>query len=228
MTFAEKILQFNSHLSFDATLPGDIQVMNPFTSVEVVRVCQLFYRKFFNDHFKRKLILGINPGRYGSGVTGIPFTDTKRLRNRCGIKMDFMLTHETSSVFIYEMIDAYGGVREFYKNFYINAVCPLGFIRLSKNGKFINYNYYDNKDLQNASLPFIIKTIKMQLDFGIDTSICFCLGTGKNFRFLQSLNGREHFFEKIIPLEHPRFIMQYKLKNKNIYIDKYLEAFKNI
>ena len=30
------------------------------------------------------------------------------------------------------------------------------------------------------------------------------------------------FFKQIIPLPHPRFIMQYKLKKKEEYIDRYL------
>ncbi|HEY1165830.1 MAG TPA: DUF4918 domain-containing protein, partial [Chitinophaga sp.] len=55
--------------------------------------------------------------------------------------------------------------------------------------------------------------------------VCYCMGTGKNVAFLQGLNEREHFFEQIIPLEHPRFVMQYKLKTKQVYVDKYLEAF---
>jgi len=36
---------------------------------------------------------------------------------------------------------------------------------------------------------------------------------------------RKAFFKKIVALEHPRFIMQYKAKLKQQYIDKYIEAF---
>ena len=61
------------------------------------------------------MILGINPGRHGSGVTGIAFTDTKRLNNDCGISFDEYVTHETSSVFVYEMIKAFGGPEKFYQ-----------------------------------------------------------------------------------------------------------------
>jgi hypothetical protein len=35
----------------------------------------------------------------------------------------------------------------------------------------------------------------------------------------------EKFFDKLTPLEHPRFIQQYKSKDKQLYIDKYLTAF---
>ena len=35
-----------------------------------------------------------------------------------------------------------------------------------------------------------------------------------------------NLFKEIIPLEHPRFIMQYNSKNKDLYLKKYLEALK--
>ena len=39
-------------------------------------------------------------------------------------------------------------------------------------------------------------------------------------------NNKLNFFDKIIPLEHPRFIMQYKSKHKHFYIEKYVEEFR--
>jgi hypothetical protein len=120
------------------------------------------------------------------------------------------------------MINAFGGPELFYKSFYISSISPLGFVKINEKGNPLNFNYYDRMNLQNAVLPFILKTIRQQLDFGIDTQTCFCLGTGKNFKFLKKLNEEHHFFEKLVPLEHPRYIMQYKSKQKPIYIEKYL------
>ena len=37
-------------------------------------------------------------------------------------------------------------------------------------------------------------------------------------------NKKYHFFKEIIPLEHPRFIMQYNSKRKDEFIMKYLNA----
>jgi hypothetical protein len=62
-----------------------------------------------------------------------------------------------------------------------------------------------------------------QLTFGIRRSVCFCLGEGENFKFLSRLNGELKFFEKIIPLAHPRFIMQYRRKKVLDYVRDYLE-----
>jgi hypothetical protein len=187
-----------------------------------------FYKKFYNDTNKRHLILGINPGRFGAGVTGVPFTDTKRLLEECGLKFDGKPTHEPSATFIYEMINAYGGVEKFYSKFYIHSICPLGFTIINDKGKEINYNYYDSNELTEMVYDFIIGNIKKQISFGIGTDVCFCFGTGKNVTFLRKINEEFHFFKKIVPLEHPRFIMQYKSKSKQFYLDKYLEELRQI
>jgi hypothetical protein len=225
-TFADKIISFNKQLHFSGVLPVGIRIMNPFKeSEQAIQVSTAFYRKYYNDNRPRFLIVGINPGRFGAGVTGIPFTDTKRLVNECGISYTGKETHEPSSVFVYEMIEAFGGVRKFYEEFYINSICPLGFISLNEAGKEVNYNYYDSKELTNAVYDFIIENIKTQIALGIETDICYCFGTGKNEKFLRALNAKKKFFKRIIALEHPRFIMQYKAKTKQFYIDKYLSAF---
>jgi hypothetical protein len=226
MTFGEKVIEFNKNLKLETRLPEGIRVMNPFTEHEgAFEVSSSFYQKFYNDQNERRIILGINPGRFGAGVTGIPFTDTKRLEGACGLKMKGdTQTHEPSSVFVYEMIEAFGGVEAFYSRFYINSVCPLGFVRLNKKGREVNYNYYDRKDLTSAVYAFIIASLKAQLALGIDTRIVWSMGSNKNFKFLSKLNEEYQLFERIIPLEHPRFVVQYKSKDKRFYINKYLES----
>jgi len=124
------------------------------------------------------------------------------------------------------MINAYGGAKKFYKDFYIQSICPLGFTATNNKGKEVNYNYYDSKELTDAVYDFIIANIRKQISFGISTDVCFCFGTGKNEKFLKKINEKYKFFKKIIALEHPRFIMQYKSKLKQFYIEKYLAAFK--
>lgn len=225
-TFAQHIIEFNQSLEYRGTLPSGIRIMNPFReNDEALEVSSAFYRKFYDDHRQRRMILGINPGRFGAGVTGIPFTDTKRLQDVCGISFQGRQTHETSSVFVYDVIHAYGGAVKFYSDFYIGAVCPLGFVKSDTKGKEKNYNYYDSKELTELVYPFIVESIRKQLDFGISREVCFCFGTGRNEKFLRMLNEVHSFFGKIIALEHPRFIMQYKARSKQRYIDKYLETF---
>jgi hypothetical protein len=225
VTFADKVNSFNSKLKFNKRLPKDILIMNPFReNPSILPVTKRFYDKFYKDEKERNIILGINPGRHGAGVTGIPFTDTVRLEKHCGIKIYEFNSYETSSEFIYKMINEYGGVRKFYSRYYINAVCPLGFTKPGRSGKQINYNYYDDKILADTMYDFILNSLQKQISFGINTDVCYCLGTGKNYKFLEELNRKENLFGKIVPLEHPRFIMQYRRKQLNNYIDKYLKA----
>ena len=224
-TFAERVIEFNKNLKLDVKLPAGIRVMNPFIeNPEAMNISSAFYHRFYSDNKERRMILGINPGRHGAGVTGIPFTDTKRLAEKCGLTIDGISTHEPSSVFVYEMIDAYGGVNRFYKDFYINSPCPLGFVKTSEKGKEINYNYYDSRDLAMAVDPFMISSIRAHISTGIDTDAAFCLGTGKNYKVLSRINDEHKFFDKLIPLEHPRYIMQYKSRQIREYIEKYLNA----
>jgi Domain of unknown function (DUF4918) len=221
MDFAENILSFIKKLHFPVTLPNDIEVMLPFDNPATMQACQLFYKKFYSDQQQRRMITGINPGRFGGGVTGIPFTDPIRLQNDCGIENDWAKKQELSSLYVYEMIHAFGGPTDFYQQFYITAVSPLGFTRHGKN-----LNYYDDKILEERIKPFVIDCFNKQFAFGIDRKLAFCLGDGKNFKYLSKLNAEQHFFETIVPLSHPRFIMQYRLKKKQEYIDRYIQQLK--
>jgi len=221
MNFAENILSFISQLQFPVSLPPGIEVMTPFNDAATMQACTLFYKKYYNDNQPRRMIIGINPGRFGGGITGIPFTDPIRLQNNCGIENSWVKKQELSSLYVYEVIEAFGGVDLFYKQFYITAVSPLGFTQKGKN-----LNYYDDKKLQADIRPFAIECMKKQFRFGIDRSVAFCLGDGKNFSWLSRLNAEEHFFETIVPLSHPRFIMQYRLKKKQDYIDDYIRKLK--
>lgn len=226
LKLSDKILDFYENVHLGEPLPNGIKIMNPYKESEDIRVlCNQFYKKYYHDQNLRFLILGINPGRLGAGSTGIPFTDTKRLNEFCGISYQKFSSHEPSSVFIYDMIMAYGGPTHFYQKFYINSICPLGFVLEKQNQKAVNYNYYDSVQLEEAVRPFILKNIEKQIALCGHNEVCFCLGTGKNFAYLKKINAEYNFFKTIVPLEHPRYIMQYKLKEKDQYINNYLNSF---
>jgi hypothetical protein len=181
-----------------------------------------FLTAFYNDNNSRRLMLGINPGRFGAGLTGINFTAPRQLKNNCSIEHSLGNSSELSAEFIYEMIEQYGGAKPFYGKWFIGAVCPLGFV---KDGK--NMNYYDDPKLAKAATPFIVESIQKQLSFNFNTDYCICIGGEKNFNFLSRLNEKYHWFQQIIPVPHPRFIMQYRRKEKDNYILQYLAALNN-
>ncbi|MCK8142301.1 SMUG2 DNA glycosylase family protein [Flavobacterium sp. I-SCBP12n] len=226
-SFGDKVINFNRQLNFSGALPDGFKVINPYMdNPETMQVMQQFYHKFYSDNEQRKFIVGINPSRHGAGVTGVPFTDTKRLESVCGIKMESAHTHEISSVFMYDMIAEYGGAATFYKQFYINSPFPLAIVRKTKEGNWLNANYYDDAALFEMVKEFMILTLKNNIGIGLDTSEVYVLGK-KNALFIQKLNKEAHLFEQIKVLEHPRYIQQYKSKEKQIYIDKYILTLNN-
>ena len=217
---AESIINFYQSLE-PPRLPKGIDILFPQKSEEVMKVVKTFFYKFYNDTHPRRLIFGINPGRFGAGTTGINFTAPKQLKEICGIDHCFKSQTELSAEFIYESIQAFGGIKNFYQNYFITSVSPLGFVT---NG--LNLNYYDNKNLQHAVTPFIISSIQKQIALGFKTDFCICIGGDKNLKFFSTLNKEYKFFDEIVPLPHPRFIMQYRRRQKENYIQQYLLAFR--
>lgn len=218
-TFAERALGFFNRLQIPENLPQDVEVVYPYGHTDVSCVMDEFYHKYFDDNTQRVFVLGINPGRFGSGMTGVPFTDSVALETQCGISNPFEKRREISSEFVYKCIDAYGGPKKFYSNFFLSAISPVGFVRHGKN-----YNYYDDSCLYQVLNPYIIQTLKEQLSFGA-TKTVILFGTGKNQKIFTELNTKYTFFDTVLVLEHPRYIMQYKRKQVDSYIEKYIEVF---
>jgi hypothetical protein len=117
------------------------------------------------------------------------------------------------------MIHAYGGPHLFYKHFFIGSVCPLGFV---KGGK--NINYYDDKALAQTVEPFIFRSMNDLLRLNFKRDICYCIGGEKNYKYLSRLNATQQWFQRIVPLPHPRFILQYRRKETDAYVQVYLNA----
>lgn len=219
MTIAQKIIDFYFNMNRDWILPPSFELIDPFGHAETRRIFSAFYHKYFSDQQARRFLLGINPGRHGAGVTGVPFTDPKILTDLCDIPNDFAQKHELSAIFIYKVIAAMGGPSTFYNQYYINSVCPLGFLT-----KGINCNYYDDKSLYASTKPHIVSGIQEQISIGMHTDVAYCLGKGKNYKYLQQLNNEYQFFDKVIPLPHPRWVMQYRRKRVDEFVDEYVTA----
>lgn len=218
MNFSSEIIEYYHKLNKQWKIPKAYSLINPFGNDETWALFEQFYRKYFNDQNKRIALFGINPGRFGAGVTGIPFTDPKLLEEKCEIQSSFQKRNELSAIFIYEMIDAFGGPYPFYEKFLISSLCPLGFL---KDG--INYNYYDAKDLQTSVEPMIIANLNEHIKMGCSSKVALCLGKGKNYKYFKKLNDNHGFFDDIIPLPHPRWVMQYRRKSKDFFVDEYIE-----
>lgn len=220
LTFGEKAISFYKTVALPDTFLSEAKIINPYEIPEAQRYMEEFYRRFFSDTRDRIFVFGINPGRFGSGVTGVPFTDPVALQDFCGIKNSLEKRRELSSQFVYAFIERWGGAKKFYQDFFLTAVSPLGF---TKND--VNYNYYDDREFFLKVKPFIIDTIITQIDFGARRDAVILFGTGKNQKIFNELNQEYGFFKKIYAVEHPRFIMQYQRKNLPKYLEKYNQIF---
>ena len=220
-TFANKAIKYFLSLRTTKNIALNIQILNPYEMKEVKRIVNIFFKKFFDDTNIRTFVFGINPGRFGGGLTGIAFTDPVALRVECDIENNLGDKKELSSKFIYNMIDKYGGVNKFYSEFFISALYPL---TIMKDGK--NYNYYDEKPLYRSLKSHLISAIEKQIKFGANKKFAVCLGK-KNADYFNEINKEYDFFDEIRVLDHPRYIMQYKLKQLDKYLYEYLSVLKN-
>jgi hypothetical protein len=219
-TFGGRAITYFMSLIQPKKLPRGIEIINPYHSQKVKSVVKEFFSKYYNDNNKRLFVIGINPGRFGGGLTGISFTDPVALKERCVIKNNFSTRMELSSTFIYKVIDRFGGVDKFFSKVFLTALYPLAII---KNGR--NYNYYDEKKLYLSLKQEIVKTIYSQIDFGAERKKAIILGK-KNAEYFLPINEEHKFFEQIIVLVHPRYVMQYKMKSIENHINSYLAALK--
>lgn len=214
-TFAERAFRFYTSLA-TPRVPRGVTVMNPYTDAQAQSYVRTFLDKFFSDNRERTLILGINPGRFGAGITGITFTDPVALADDCEIPNDLPRKRELSSIFIYQVINHLGGPRQFYDRFFLSAVSPLGFTRDGKN-----LNYYDERKLEATMIPYIVSSIEAQIALGCRRDRVIVLGRGQNATFLKRLNDEHRWFASIHALDHPRFILQYRRKQVKNFIRKY-------
>jgi hypothetical protein len=222
-TIASELAHFYRSLRIGCNLPKGVELLYPQADEKVMAVVSNFLHRYFADQHPRQMIFGINPGRFGAGTTGINFTGPKQLTESLQMEHPFGKKSELSAEFIYEVITGYGGAEKFYRHFFLSAISPLGF---TKNGK--NLNYYDDKELEQALEPFITKSIAQQLRIFRPSQICICIGGEKNFNYFLALNSKKQFFKEIIPLAHPRFIMQYRRKQKEKYLLEYLSALERL
>lgn len=217
-TFADRLLHFLTSFPLPAGLPEQVVAESPYCEPAVLDLLQHFAQKFYADNQPRVAVLGINPGRFGGGRTGVAFTDPVALFQHCGIGHALPLKRpELSSQFIYEVIAAMGGPAVFYQHFYLGSIYPLVLLREGKN-----YNYYDSPALittlwadMQLSLQQQVQGVKVRQDVAI------CLGQ-RNGLFFNKLNTELKLFEKIVVVDHPRYLMQYQRRDLTTNVAKYV------
>lgn len=218
-SFAQGVVEFLTHHRRPAGLPSGIDVLDPYRDPEVVRVVGHMAQRYYVNAPDRLSVWGINPGRFGAGITGLSFTDPWAVAHQLGIPTSLTGRRELSAEFVSDVIDAYGGPATFYHDIYLGAVSPLGFV---SNG--VNVNFYDTPELLRAVTPYAVASIRAQVALGLRTDAAVILGTGKLRQVIERDIRPVLAFESIIYLEHPRFIMQYRRSQRSAYVDRYVAA----
>lgn len=242
-TMYQRFLAYANELEppVDIALPNkNVLWLYPHRHPETRRCMEAFYSKYYSDNHQRILMLGINPGRFGGGTTGslfhshrfdqidrfvcvcvgVPFTDPIRLKTVFQIDANFPMKPELSAQFIHDHFLEKYSHEEFYRHFFIGSVCPLG---LESNGR--NMNYYDNKALMQQLLEhYIPEHLEKHIQLGCSTKVAICLGEGTNYSVLQKLNEQHHFFDRLLKIAHPRYIMQYKRRMIGDYVQQYIDT----
>lgn len=223
LSFASQLLEFYFQIKPFDHIPPSFDMILPFQDRLTQEAMTSFYTKYFDDSKERVFLYGINPGRFGAGITGISFTDPVHLEQNCGIPNEWEKRKELSSDFIYRMIEAYGGSDSFYRQFYITSICPIGFL---KDGK--NANYYDDKELEKAVHDQVVEWMWDQIGFGARRDVAFSIGQGTNYKVFSRLNKAYGFFDEVKPLPHPRWVMQYRRKKLDIFVDQYCQELQKV
>jgi hypothetical protein len=210
----EWVLDYYEKLTKQWPQSGDIEVLSPFLEPEVADLRRQFYDKYYDDTAPRQLWLGINPGRHGAGITGIPFSDPVQLAKYCQLSTSFAQREELSAAFVFQVIEAAGGPDHFFRRVFIDSVSPFGYVR---DG--LNFNYYDDSDFFTFLRPHLQEHLDRLLARPGPNEIVL-LGKGKN---LSHLNQLDLHGAKVHTLPHPRWVMQYRRKDLDHWVQRYTE-----
>ena len=218
LSFADRLLDFLRTFPLPRGLPPGVEGRSPFREPPVRELLSRFAHAFYPDGPPRVAVLGINPGRLGMGRTGVAFTDPAALTEYCGLAHDLPRQRpEPSTRFVYQVIEEMGGPAAFYQHFYLGSVYPLV---LLKGG--LNHNYYDSPALIAALWPDIQRSLREQVQaLGLRRDVAVSLGR-RNGKFLQRLNAELGLFGKIIVLDHPRYLAQYRRRDEIANVARYV------
>jgi hypothetical protein len=222
-SFASNVASFLTQLASPAGLPAGIEVLDPYRDPEVQRVVREMARRYYTDAPQRLSVWGINPGRFGAGITGLSFTDPWAVAHQLDIATTLTGRRELSAEFIGDVIDAYGGPQEFYRDVYLGAVSPMGYV---EHG--VNVNFYDTPELLRAVVPYAIACMQEQMRYGLRRDTAVVLGTGKLKQSIERFINPSVGFGQVIYLEHPRFIMQYRRSQRSAYVERYVDTLRSL
>ena len=213
-TFGDRVLAFYDALVAFEWASADIALLSPVSASARREALATFCRSFYNDNSRRVFWLGINPSRVRNTSTGVPYTDGYALENYCNIHNDFSKSRELTADFFYRFVAAFGGPERFFSRHYAGAAFPLSVLRKDRY-----CNWYDS-GLPETIASSVPDLIEKQVEMG-SNGVLVVIGSGHNAKHLIRINTETNLFRKVLVVEHPRYIAQYKSKEIMRYVDKY-------
>jgi uracil-DNA glycosylase len=172
-----------------------------------------FHKKYVQPNSPKIVMCGINPGRKGAGISGIPFIDTNSLSKMLPDISN--LKSEKSAKFFFSIVEELG-INEFYKNVHVTNMSWFGFYKLDK-GTNLNYNSLPI-EIQNVLIDKFVE----EMDF-INPDVIIPIGDIVNWELLFNLKVKNRINAEIAQrLYHPA----YRLVDRKTYIGalaKYLK-----
>jgi hypothetical protein len=83
-------------------------------------------------------------------------------------------------------------------------------------------NYYELEFIRNKWKPYFIECMETQLAAGGNREKAYILGQGENYAYFKKLNDDYGFFSKLVSLPHPRWVMQYRFRQKSSFVNNYI------
>jgi len=170
-----------------------------------------FDNYYINKNKPKIVLCGLNPGRLGAGLTGIPFIDFNSLSQMLPNIERF--DKENSANFIFKIIQRFG-FEYFYEKFYITNISKYGYYKIG-SGKNINY-----PDLPIQVQDWLYeKFIDEMKSLNPDVIIPLSESVENSLKKLKSQGSLPYQIGE--RLNHPSWVMTYKKKEMDIWLDKY-------
>jgi len=166
-----------------------------------------FWRRFYPEELPRHVICGLNPGRFGAGLTGVPFTDFQTL-SRWMPSVERQDT-EPSAQFFAQVVAAVG-VEAFFRRFYVTNVSAVGYV---KDGRNLNYH-----DLPAGALEVVERRFVEEMEIVRPQQI---IALGRQV---------ERSIKRLMPnvvvsyLPHPAWVSTYRKAAQHDWIERYLRV----
>ena len=164
-----------------------------------------FHKRYVQPNSPKIVMCGINPGRRGAGITGIPFIDTNSLSEMLPDISN--PKSEKSAKFFFSIIKEFG-INEFSRNIHVTNMSWFGFYSLDK-GTNVNYNYLPI-EIQNVLVDKFVE----EMDF-VNPNVILPIGDTVKLELLNNLKVKNRISAEIgTRLYHPA----YRLVERNSYI----------